>query len=138
MVIRQQYDPQLKRTLPREVQESSVLFTAKPVLSGPTHLANGETRDFSLSVNIPAGGRATVQGMDRSVTWSIKGVVAVDGRPDVVSKVANLQVVQPAAQPVIKEKEIVHQVVMIPCKYCGALMDQLVTVCPNCGAKRTG
>jgi hypothetical protein len=137
-VIRQQYDPQLKRTLPREVQESSVLFTAKPVLSGPTHLANGETRDFSLSVNIPAGGRATVQGMDRSVTWSIKGVVAVDGRPDVVSKVANLQVVQPAAQPVIKEKEIVHQVVMIPCKYCGALMDQLVTVCPNCGAKRTG
>jgi hypothetical protein len=137
-VIRQQYDPQLKRTLPREVQESSVLFTAKPVLSGPTHLANGETRDFSLSVNIPAGGRATVQGMDRSVTWSIKGVVAVDGRPDVASKVANLQVVQPAAQPVIKEKEIVHQVVMIPCKYCGALMDQLVTVCPNCGAKRTG
>jgi hypothetical protein len=137
-VIRQQYDPQLKRTLPREVQESSVLFTAKPVLSGPTHLANSETRDFSLSVNIPAGGRATVQGMDRSVTWSIKGVVAVDGRPDVVSKVANLQVVQPAAQPVIKEKEIVHQVVMIPCKYCGALMDQLVTVCPNCGAKRTG
>ena len=102
------------------------------------HLANGETRDFTVSVNIPAGGRATVQGMDRSITWSIKGVVAVDGRPDVTSKVASLQVVQPSAQPVIKEKEIVHQVVMIPCKYCGMLMDQLVTVCPNCGAKRTG
>ena len=137
-VIRQEYDPQLRRTLPREVQESSVLFSAKPVLSGPTHLANGETRDFTVSVNIPAGGRATIQGMDRSVTWSIKGVVAVDGRPDLTSKTAELQVVQPAAQAVIREKEIVHQVVMIPCKYCGALMDQLVTVCPNCGAKRTG
>ena len=137
-VIRQEYDPQLRRMLPREVQESSVLFSAKPVLSGPVHLANGETRDFTVSVNIPAGGRATVQGMDRSVTWSIKGVVAVDGRPDVTSKVASLQVVQPSAQPVIKEKEIVHQVVMIPCKYCGMLMAQLVTVCPNCGAKRTG
>jgi hypothetical protein len=137
-VIRQEYDAQLRRTLPREVQESSVLFAAKPVLSGPTHLANGETRDFPLSVNVPAGGRATVQGMDRSVSWSIKGVVAVDGRPDVVSKIEALQVVQPSAQPVIKEKEIVRQVVMIPCKYCGALMDQLVTVCPNCGAKRTG
>ncbi|HEX9862410.1 MAG TPA: hypothetical protein VGB11_03905 [Candidatus Bathyarchaeia archaeon] len=137
-VIRQEYDPQLRRMLPREVQESSVLFSAKPVLSGPVHLANSETRDFPLSVNIPAGGRGTLQGMDRSVTWSIKGVVAVDGRPDVTSKVANLQVVQPSAQPVIKEKEIVHQVVMIPCKYCGMLMDQLVTVCPNCGAKRTG
>jgi hypothetical protein len=137
-VIRQVYDAELRRSLPREVQESSVLFAAKPVLSGPTHLANGETRDFPLSVNVPAGGRATAQGMDRSVTWSIKGVVAVDGRPDVVSKVADLQVLQPAAQAVIREKEIVHQVVMIPCKYCGALMDQLVTVCPNCGAKRTG
>ena len=38
----------------------------------------------------------------------------------------------------IETTAIVHQVVMIPCKYCGALMDQLVTVCPNCGAKRTG
>lgn len=137
-VIRQEYDPQLRRTLPREVQESSVLFAAKPVLNGPLHLANGETRDFPLSVNIPAGGRATIQGMDRSVTWTIKGVVAVDGRPDIVSKIAALQVVQPSAQPVIKEKEVVRQVVMIPCKYCGMLMDQLVTVCPNCGAKRTG
>jgi hypothetical protein len=137
-VIRQVYDAQLRRSLPREVQESSVLFSAKPVLSGPTHVANGETRDFPLSVNIPAGGRATAQGIDRRVTWTMKGVVAVDGRPDVVSKVAELQVVQPAAQAVIKEKEVVRQVVMIPCKYCGALMDQLVTVCPNCGAKRTG
>lgn len=137
-VIRQYYDPQLRRTLPREVDESSVLFSARPVLSGPTHLANGETRDFQLSVNIPAGGRATVQGIKQSVTWTIKAVVAVDGRPDVVSKIQALQVVQPSAQPVIKEKEVVRQVVMIPCKYCGMLMDQLVTVCPNCGAKRTG
>ncbi len=137
-VIRQYYDSQLRRTLPREVDESSVLFSARPVLSGPTHLANGETRDFQLSVNIPAGGRATVQGIKQSVTWTIKAVVAVDGRPDVVSKIQALQVVQPSAQPVIKEKEVVRQVVMIPCKYCGMLMDQLVTVCPNCGAKRTG
>lgn len=137
-VIRQYYDSQVRRTLPREVEESSVLFSARPVLNGPTHLANGETRDFTLSVNIPAGGRATVQGIKQSVTWTIKAVVAVDGRPDVVSKIQVLQVMQPSAQPVIKEKEVVRQVVMIPCKYCGMLMDQLVTVCPNCGAKRTG
>jgi rubrerythrin len=55
----------------------------------------------------------------------------------VTSKVAEIQVVQPAAQAVIREKEIIREVVMIPCKYCGALMDQTVTVCPNCGAKRT-
>jgi hypothetical protein len=137
-VIRQEYDPQLKRSLPREVEESSVLFAAKPALSGPLHLANGETRDFPLNTNIPAGGRPTYQAIDRSVSWSIKGVVAVDGRPDVVSKTAEIQVIQMAAQPIVKEKEVVREVVMIPCKYCGTLMDQLVTVCPNCGAKRTG
>ena len=136
--IRQKYDPQLRRNVPREVQNSAVLFAAKPVLSGPTSIGGGEMRDFPFSINIPAGGRSTYQAIDSRVTWTIKGVVAVDGRPDATSRVAQLQVVQPAAQPVIKEKEIIREVVLIPCKYCGALMDQNVTGCPNCGAKRTG
>jgi hypothetical protein len=136
-VIREEYDPQLRRSLPREVQDSAVLFAAKPVLSGPTHIGGGETRDFPLSVTVPAGGRPTYQALDRRVTWTIKGVVAVDGRPDATSKVAEIQVVPAAAQPMIREKEIIREVVMIPCKYCGSLMDQTATVCPNCGAKRT-
>jgi hypothetical protein len=138
-VIKQVYDAQLRRTLPREVEESAVLFSARPVLTGATHMTNGETRDFPLSINFPAGGRPTCQGIDRKVTWTIKGVIAVDNRPDVVTRTCEIQVIAPAAQPtVIKEKEIVRQVVMIPCKYCSGLMEQTVTVCPNCGAKRTG
>jgi len=136
-VIKQVYDPELRRNVPRQVQDSAVLFAARPALSGPTQLGSGETRDFPLSVNIPAGGRPTYQALDRRVTWTIKGVVAVDGRPDVTSKVAEMQVVPAAAQPVIREKEIIREVVMIPCKYCGSLMDQTATACPNCGAKRT-
>jgi hypothetical protein len=136
-VIKQVYDTTLKRSVPQEVQDSAVLFAAKPVLSGPTHVNNGETRDFPVSINIPGGGRATYQGIDRRVTWTIKGVVAVDGRPDTTSSLAVIQVTQPSAQPVIREKEIIRQVVLIPCKYCSGLMDQMATVCPNCGAKRT-
>lgn len=34
------------------------------------------------------------------------------------------------------EKEIRKEVVMVPCKYCGGLMPQTSTFCPNCGAKR--
>ena len=90
-----------------------------------------------MNINIPAGGRPTCKGIDRKVTWTIKGVVAVDDRPDVVSNTAEIQVIAAAVQPVIREKEIVREVVMIPCRYCGTLMDQLVTVCPNCGGKRT-
>ena len=136
-VIRQVYDAQLKRTLPREVKDSAVLFSARPALSGPTHLGNGETRNFSLNVNIPAGGQPTFQSIDRKVAWTIKGVVAVNGRPDATSRIAEIQVTPPSAQPVIREKEIVREVVMIPCKYCGSLMDQTVVSCPKCGANRT-
>ncbi len=34
-------------------------------------------------------------------------------------------------------REVVREVVMIPCKYCGALFAQTATFCPHCGAKRT-
>ena len=34
-------------------------------------------------------------------------------------------------------REVIREVVMIPCKYCGALFQQTATFCPNCGAKRT-
>ncbi len=34
-------------------------------------------------------------------------------------------------------REVIHEVVMIPCKYCGALFPQTATFCPHCGAKRT-
>jgi hypothetical protein len=136
-VIKQVYDSALRRTVPRAVEDSAVLFSARPVLSGSTHLICGETRDFPVNINFPAGGRPTYQAIDRRVTWTIKGVVAVDGRPDVTSRTAEIQVIAAAAQPVIREKEIVREVVMIPCRYCGGLMDQTVTVCPNCSGKRT-
>lgn len=37
--------------------------------------------------------------------------------------------------PVTKEV-ITKEIVMIPCKYCGALMPQTSTFCPECGARR--
>jgi hypothetical protein len=42
----------------------------------------------------------------------------------------------PAQSPVIKETTIVKEVVMVPCQYCGVLMPQTSTFCPNCGAQR--
>jgi len=34
-------------------------------------------------------------------------------------------------------REVVREVVMIPCRNCGTLMPQTTTTCPNCGARRT-
>jgi ribosomal protein L40E len=48
------------------------------------------------------------------------------------------QTTTPVATPVAtKEKEvIIKEVVMVTCDYCGALLPQTATFCPNCGAKR--
>jgi hypothetical protein len=136
-VVRQVYDPNLKRLVPKEMMDSAVLFSAKPILSGPSRMSNGETKNFPVTINIPAGGRPTYQGMDRKVTWSVKAVAAVNGRPDATSRTAEIQVIPAAAQPIIREKEIVREVVQIPCKYCNGLMDQTLTTCPHCGASKT-
>jgi hypothetical protein len=140
-VIKEIYDANLKRSIPQVVEESVVVFSAKPTLSGPSQFANGETRVIPVNINIPAGGRASYVGVDRRVTWTVKGVLAVDGRPDKTTATSEIQVLTPTVQAVpaqaVVQKEVIRTVVMIPCKYCQGLMDQTLTVCPNCGAKRT-
>ncbi len=136
-VIREVYDPTLKRSIPRVVEESVVIYSAKPALSGPSHFTNGEIRAVPMNINIPAGARPTYVGVDQRVTWTIKGVLAVDGRPDRTTETSEIQMLAPTVQAATVQREVVRTVVMIPCKYCQGLMDQTVTVCPNCGAKRT-
>ncbi len=36
----------------------------------------------------------------------------------------------------VAKETIIKEVVMIPCPYCGGLMDQTATFCSNCGARR--
>jgi hypothetical protein len=138
-VIREVYDAALKRSIPRVVDESMIVYSAKPALSGPTHFTNGETRSIPISINIPAGARPTYAGVDRRILWTIKGVLSVDGRPDRTTETCEIQVITPTmqAQAATVQKEVIRTVVMIPCKYCQGLMDQTLTACPNCGAKRT-
>gem|GEM_PF-818595 len=44
--------------------------------------------------------------------------------------------IESGAPTVIREKETIREIVMIPCKYCGTLMSQTATSCPHCGANR--
>ncbi len=136
-VFKSVYDATLKREVTRETWESATLYSAKSSLSGPMHISKGFTGKFPFSVEIPVTLKPTLKSIDRRVTWSIKGVIAVKGRPDATSQTLEVQVAQPSAAPVIKEREVIREVVMIPCKYCGTLFPQTETVCPNCGARRT-
>jgi len=135
-VLKQVYDPALKTSIPKLVDETAIIYNMKPSLAGSTYFSNGDNRNFPINVNIPAGAPPTSLNLDRRVTWTIKGVLAVDGRPDRSSQIIEIQVIAPTIQPTI-QREVVRTVVMIPCKYCQGLMDQTLTVCPNCGAQRT-
>ncbi len=64
-VIREVYDPALKRSIPRVVDESVVIYSTKPSLSGPSHFTNGEIRAVPVNINIPAGARPTYVGGDQ-------------------------------------------------------------------------
>ncbi len=123
----------------KEQWETATFYTAKPQISGPVHLTTGNTRDFSFSMAIPASGQPSFMGMDGSVTWSLRVVIGIGGRPDIVTPTFDVQVIKAPEPPtIIKEKLVEREVVMIPCKYCGALMQQTAIFCPHCGARRTG
>jgi len=105
-VIQQVYDSELSRTIPKEVEDFAVVFSARPMIAGLSHMAKGENRDFPLSMNFSAGGRPTCRGIDRKVTWTLKGVVAVCDCPDAVSKTTEIQVIPATSQSVIRGKRL--------------------------------
>jgi hypothetical protein len=133
--LRRVYDERLRHDVEREVWETATLYSAKPAVKGSMNVYNGYSENFPLSVNIPAAGRPTYKSVDSKVTWSIKGVIAVDGRPDVTSKTAELQIVEPSAAQAVAA--VPREVPLIPCEYCKGLMPKTALTCPNCGAKRT-
>jgi len=120
------------RSVRRVYWDQATLHSADPKASDKMHLVPGFKKTFPIKVNIPAGGRESFDGIDANVSWYIKGVVAIDGRPDVTSETIELQVIRPVAQVAVKEKEVV----MVPCGYCECLMPETATSCPNCGAPR--
>ncbi|MCW4028480.1 MAG: hypothetical protein NWE92_02385 [Candidatus Bathyarchaeota archaeon] len=138
-VIRYVYDPNVRRSLPHEADETATLYAINPASSGPTHFTRSAQRSFPVNIAIPPASRTTFNGVGQKLVWTIKGVIAVDGRPDVTTNTFEFQVVPPA--PVINQPsvQVVKEVVIvkIPCKYCQTLFNQLDTFCPNCGARRT-
>jgi hypothetical protein len=109
------YDARLHRVVEKSVLESATLHSAKPAVSGPGRIARGYTGVFPFRIPIPASGRPTHKGIDGKVTWVIKGVIVIDGRPDVTSSTVEIQViparvtqvVQPVVAQVIRETRVV-------------------------------
>jgi len=124
------YDERLRREVRQVYWDSATLLSEDLKASGPMHIVPGFKKTFPIKVSVPASGRETLDGIDASVSWFIKGVVGVDDRPDPTSETIELQVIRAAMLPTKEEVE------MIPCEYCKALMPATSSSCPICGAPR--
>jgi hypothetical protein len=131
-VMRTEYNPAIKSMVTRQVTETNILFQAKPACNAATQLVNGVSRSFKFSVNIPAGARPTFLSTGNSVVWEIKGVVAVQGRPDVTTKEIPLQVITQSQRPT----NVAPKIRLVNCEYCQTAMPETTLACPNCGARR--
>jgi hypothetical protein len=136
--------------VPRQVQKENTLFSQNTPLSGPSDFGQGPTRAFPFSVGIPAYKPQHVGG---SIEYSVKGVVAVKGRPDIThsTQIAfgppqayNVMTVPPtqqggySPQPGYSQQPTYAPApaqprAQIRCSYCQALIDQGTAFCPNCG-----
>jgi len=126
------YNKRLKRNIRQVYWDQATLHSSNPKACGQMHIVPGFRKDFPIVLNIPIGGRESFDGMDANITWSVKGVVAVDNRPDITSQTIEIQVIGASADSTTKEKEIA----MIPCVYCESLIAQTASFCPKCGAPR--
>jgi hypothetical protein len=84
--------------------------------------------------------KETCYSVDRYVKWYLYPVFDVKGRPDLQLTTYEVLIERREAPPQATTapmiKEVVKEVVLIPCSYCGALMPQSSVFCPNCGARR--
>jgi hypothetical protein len=125
------YNERRRKNVRRTYWDIATLHSAELKASEKLHVVPGFFREFPVVVNVPAGSRESFDGLDANVRWTIKGVVAIKGRPDLTSRIYELQVVSPSVAEKTEKKEI-----MITCDYCGSVYPQTLSHCSNCGAPR--
>jgi hypothetical protein len=121
-----------------EYWDSGEIYKTKHVFFENTRLSQGLNQTYPFALLIPTAAKETCYSIDRYVKWYLTSVFDVKGRPDVHTETYEVLIEKPivasSQAPVIKE--VVKEVVLIPCGYCGALMPQASIFCPNCGARR--
>jgi len=116
-----------------EYWDSASLFSKSLKVSNEMHIPVGFSKEFPFAIQLPSIGRETYHSVDRNLQWLVWTVMKTKGRRSIQTRCEIL-----VAKPSVMPKEIVREVVLIPCPYCGGLMPQTSTFCPNCGARRKG
>ena len=115
-------------------EKSAVLYEDNVQISGNMQVGVGFKEEFPFAIKLPFIGRETFDSIDHSIQWLVYANVKVRGTRDPLrADGSGYILVANRKEPF---KEIVKEVVLIPCSYCGGLMPQTSVFCPNCGARR--
>ncbi len=73
-------------------------------------------------------------GLVVTVVIAIIGFIVVISLPRMLQKSTQTQLEEPTA--IVREREIIKEIVKIRCPYCNNLYDEKYDKCPHCGGKR--
>jgi hypothetical protein len=111
------------------------IYLAYFIVFNEALIPQGFNGKYPFTLRIPAVARETFFGIDHYVKWFVQSILTVKGRPRVETQTCEILVTKGQNAPTVS-KEIIKEVVLIPCAYCGGLMPQASIFCPNCGARR--
>lgn len=122
----------------KEGRKKATLYEDNARICMGVKVPAGFDKTFLFSVKLPFIGRETVQSIHHRVDWVLDGLINVKGVYDTITAEGSGSILVAKPKEPNKEtvKEIVREVVLIPCSYCGGLMPQASVFCPNCGARR--
>ena len=118
-------------------KDHETIYEDEVQVSDAMHVNVGFDKEFPFVIRLPSVGRETYQSINQKVQWLVEAYIKAKGIRNAISAVGGgfILVAKPTAASV---KEVVREVVLIPCAYCSGLMPQTSTFCPNCGARRKG
>lgn len=119
-----------------EYNDYATLYSDHMQLCGLMPAIIGLNMDFPFTLKTPLSGRETYHSVDTNIRWSVSSYMKIRKRKAIQAQGGGeILVVKPTVS-VTPTKEVIREVVLIPCSYCGGLMPQTSLFCPNCGAKR--
>jgi len=122
-----------------EYWDSGEIYHTKCILFEAARIPQGFNAVYPFSLHLPKAAKETAYSIDRYVKWHLYPIFDIKGRPDIHKVTYEVIVEKPhvpqQTTPAVV-KEVVKEIVLIPCGYCGSLMPQTAVFCPNCGARR--
>jgi len=119
-------------------KKEDLLFSRDVPISQQFDIGSGDRKEFPFEVTIPMRSPSRYGGV---VSYSLKAVANVKGRPDVTKAVSPMvvpaTVAQAAYMPSAPVTQVIQkEVIKVPCEYCGTLVELTsgVNKCPSCSA----